>query len=243
MAPGRILESLVDRHCASPRPADACRALLFAWLQERLALPEGMSAEAFWSLLKRVDAEFDQRVTENPRAHADAEFPAVHERFREARRELVGADLDERLFGLSDALLQLPQRVEALARDSRMPLERKLLAYQEALQRLEDAHGVRLLSVVEPVELAKHELRLRETAHVLGAEQRSEVLARYTGPEYARRYLEHQREHQARSERLKAFNQEREALLKQLASEPSPQPLRQRMLAVDERLLEKYDLR
>ncbi|MCY1077330.1 lipase secretion chaperone [Archangium lansingense] len=243
MAPGRILESLRDRYCGSPqRGADECRGLLFAYLQERFALPEEVTSVAFWSMLARIDAEFDRLVTSNPRSHSDAEFLAVHERFREARRDIAGAALDRRLFGLSDDLLDLPQRVGELAGDSRMPLEQKLAAYQDALQRIEHEHGVRLMSVMEPVELARHELRIREAADVLGPEQRREVLERYTGPEYARRYLDYHQEQQTRSERLKAFNQERDLLLKQLASESSPEQLRQRMLAVDQRLFEKYDL-
>lgn len=241
MAPGRILESLLDRHCGSPRrQASECHGLLFAYLQERLSLPEELTSAAFWSMLERIDAEFDRLVTNNPRSHSDAGFLTVHERFREARRDIVGPALDRHLFGLSDDLLHLPHRVGELARDSRMPLEQKLAAYQDALHRLEDEHRVRLVSVMEPVELAKHELSIREAAAVLGAEQRREVLERYTGPEYARRYLDHHREQQARSERLKAFNQEREFLLKQLVSESSPEQLRQRMLAVDQRLFEKY---
>lgn len=243
MAPGRILASLLDRHCGNPRQrAGECRALLFAHLQERLALPEELTSAAFWSLLERIDAEFDQRVTSNPRSHSDDEFLAVHARFREARRELIGLELDRRLFGLSDELLQLPQRVGELARDSRMPLEQKLAVYQDALHRIEEEHQVRLVSVMEPVELAKHELSLRQSAEVLGAEQRREVLERYTGPEYARRYLDYHQEQQSLSERLKAFNQERESMLKQWASESSPEQLRQRMLAVDQHLFEKYDL-
>ncbi|MFY0568426.1 lipase secretion chaperone [Archangium lansingense] len=243
MAPGRILESLLDRYCGSPqRGADECREHLFAYLQERLALPEEVTSAAFWSMLERIDAEFDRLVTSNPRSRSDAEFLAVHGRFREARRDIVGAALDRRLFGLSDDLLDLPQRVGELAGDSRMPLEQKLAAYQDALQRIEHEHGVRLMSVMEPVELARHELRIREAADVLGPEQRREVLERYTGPEYARRYLDYHQEQQTRSERLKAFNQERDLLLKQLASESSPEQLRQRMLAVDQRLFEKYDL-
>ena len=243
MAPGRILQSLLDRYCGSPRHrAGECRDLLFAYLQERLALPEELTSAAFWSMLERIDAEFDRLVTSNPRSHADAEFLSVHERFREARRDLVGPALDRRLFGLSDDLLLLPQRVEELARDSRMPLERKLAVHQDALHRIEEEHHVRLVSVMEPLELAKHELRIREAAGVLGTEQRREVLERYTGPEYAQRYLDYHLEQQTRSERLKAFNQERELMLKQLGSESSPEQLRQRMLAVDQQLFKKYDL-
>ncbi|HYO72256.1 MAG TPA: lipase secretion chaperone, partial [Archangium sp.] len=244
MTPGRILDSLLDRYCGSPRDrAGECRDLLFAHLRERLGLSEELTSAAFWSMLERIDAEFDRRVTRDPRSHTDAGFLAIHERFREARRDIAGAALDRRLFGLSDGLLHLPQRVGELARDSRMPLEQKLAAYQDALHGIEEEHGVRLVSVMEPVELAKHELSIREAAGMLGAEQRREVLEHYTSPEYARRYLDYHQEQRARNERLKAFNQERESLLKQLASESSPEQLRQRMLAIDQRLSEKYDLR
>jgi hypothetical protein len=102
---------------------------------------------------------------------------------------------------------------------------------------------VRLGSVVEPVELAKHALRLHETAGPLGPEQQQAVLERYASPEVARRYLEHQQEQRDRSERLRAFNQERDQLLEQLAGAGlTPEQRRQRMTEIDQQLFEKYHL-
>ena len=156
----------------------------------------------------------------------------------------MGADLDRRLFGLADEVLHLPFQVEDLLRDTNLSSEQKLAAYGAALQRIEREHGVRLASVVEPVELGKHALRLHETAGPLEPEQRQAVLERFAGPGSSRRYLEHQQEQQDQSERLRAFNQERDQLLEQLARAGlTPEQHRQRMSEIDSQLFEKYHLR
>jgi len=70
------------------------------------------------------------------------------------------------------------------------------------------------------------------------------VLERYAGAEVAQRYLEHQREQEDRTERLRAFNQERDQLLEQLSREGlTPEQLRQRMAELDPPLFDKYHLR
>ncbi|KFE70369.1 hypothetical protein DB31_5411 [Hyalangium minutum] len=252
LAPGRILKSLLERRCglvqrhAQALAVDAaglCRELLFAAVKERLALSSNVSEARFWELLTQVDEAYERLVVADPSTARDEAFRAAFERFREARRGIVGADLDRRLFGLADEVLRLPFQVEDLLHDPKTSAEQKLAAYEETLQRIERESGVRLASVVEPLELAKHALRLQEAAGPLGPEQRQAVLARYAGPETAERYLANQQEQQDRSERLHAFNQERDALLEQLARAGlGPEQRRQRMAEIDQQLFEKYRL-
>lgn len=262
LAPGRILNSLLARRCGLVRShaeelalererlglqssdgAGLCREFLFSLLKERLALPEGMSQERLWDMLEQVDAAYARLVLADPAAASDEDFRAAYERFREARRGIVGADLDRRLFGLADEVLHLPFQVEDLLRDKTTSTEQKIADYDAALQRIEREQGVRLASVVEPIELAKHALRLHETAGPLAPEQRQAVLERYAGPEVSRRYLAHQQEQQDRSERLRAFNQERDQLLEQLARAGlTPEQRRQRMTEIDSQLFKKYHL-
>lgn len=262
LAPGRILNSLLDRRCglvqrhaeelapyreqlglASSDSANLCRNLLFSLVKERRAVPEGVSEERLWEMLEQIDAAYERLVIADPSTAREESFRAAYERFREARRGIVGPELDRRLFGLADEVLHLPFQVDELLRDPRTSTEQKLAAYEGTLQRIEREHGVRLASVVEPLELAKHALRLQETAGPLAADQQRAVLERYAGPEVAQRYLEHQREQQDRSERLRAFNQEREQLLEQMAREGlTPEQRRQRMAELDSQLFEKYRL-
>ena len=262
LAPGRILNSLLDRRCGlvqshaeelalererlglqASDAAGLCREILFSLLKERLALPEGISQARFWDMLDQVDADYARLVLADPAAASDEAFRASYERFREARRGGVGADLDRRLFGLADEVLHLPFQVEDLLRDKNTTTDQKIAAYDAALQRIEREQGVQLASVVEPIELAKHALRLHETAGPLGLKQRQAVLERYAGPDSSRRYLEHQQEQQARSERLRAFNQERDQLLEQLARAGlTPEQRRQRMTEIDSQLFKKYHL-
>ncbi|MDY7231181.1 lipase secretion chaperone [Hyalangium rubrum] len=247
LAPGRILRSLLAKRCGLVQrhaSAGVCRELLFSHLKERLGLPEDTSQARFWEMLEQVDAAYERLVVADPAAARDEAFRAAYGRFREARRAIVGPELDRHLFGLADEVLLLPFEVDDLLRDARASAEQKLAAYESTLQRIEREHGVRLASVVEPVELAKHALRIQETAGPLGPEQQRAVLERYAGTEVAQRYLEHQREQQDRSERLRAFNQERDQLLEQLSREGlTPEQRRQRMAELDPPLFEKYRLR
>ncbi|WP_163992444.1 lipase secretion chaperone [Pyxidicoccus caerfyrddinensis] len=262
LTPSRLLKSLLDRRCGAlrshleeltpyraqlqlegPDGAAACRSLLFGWLKERFALPDDLTQERLWSMLEQVDSEYERLVVSQFPFASDEALLAAHERFREARRGILGPSIEGPLFGLSDELFQLPYRVDHLATDSHTSVDQKLAAWQEWLQRLESEHGVRLASVVEPVELAKLELRIRETAGPLGPEQQRAVYERHAGSESALRYLEHQREQTERRERLDAFNLERARLLEQLTrSGLTPEQLRQRMPAVDQQLLVKHQL-
>jgi hypothetical protein len=262
LAPGRILNSLLDRRCGlvqshaeelalergrlglqSSDGAGLCRELLFSLLKERLGLPEGMSQARFWDMLEQVDAAYARLVLADPAAASDEAFRASYERFREARRGVVGTELDRRFFGLADEVLHLPFQVEDLLRDKNTSTEQKIAAYDATLQRIGREQGVQLASVVEPIELAKHALRLHETAGPLSPEQRQAVLERYAGPDVSRRYLEHQQEQQDLSERLRAFNQERDQLLAQLARAGlTPEQRRQRMTEIDSQLFTKYHL-
>jgi hypothetical protein len=246
LAPGRIVKSLVDRRCGfdGPDSANMCRSLLFSVLKERLALPEDLSQDKLWDMLAQVDAAYERLVVGDPASARDEAFRAAYARFQEARRSIVGPDLDRRLFGLADEVLTLPFQVNELVHDSRASTGQKIAAYEATLQRIEREHGVSLASVVEPLELAKHALRLHETAGPLEPERRQAVLERYAGAEAAQRYLEHQREQEDRNERLRAFNQERDQLLEQLSREGlTPEQLRQRMAELDPPLFEKYRLR
>jgi len=262
LAPGRILNSLLDRRCGlvqrhaeeialereslglqSSDGAGLCREILFSLLKERLALPEDMPQARFWDMLEQVDAAYTQLFLADPGAASDEAFRAAYERLREDRSGIVGADLDRRLFRLADEVLHLPFQVEDLLRDKTTSTEQKIAAYDAALQRIEREQGVQLASVVEPLDLAKHALRLHETAGPLGPEQRQAVMERYAAPDVARRYLEHQQEQQDRSERLRAFNQERDQLLEQLARAGlTPEQRRQRMTEIDSQLFKKYHL-
>ncbi|MBN1207333.1 MAG: hypothetical protein JXB05_20795 [Myxococcaceae bacterium] len=262
LAPGRILRSLLARRCGlverhaeqllalreqlaldGGSGAELCRGLLYSSLKERLALPGDITPARLWEQLEQVDAAYARFVVEDPSSSQESGFFSAVERFREARRRIVGPELDQRLFGLSDAVLQLRPEVDSLLRDPGTSVEQKLAAWQELLQRIEHEHGVRLADVMEPVELARQELRLRESAGPLDADTRRAVLERYAGPEVALRDLEHHREQQERDERLRAFNAEREQLLAELVSAGlTPEQLRQRMPEIDQRLIEKYHL-
>lgn len=262
LAPGRILKSLLDRRCGLVQrhaeelapyreklrlggsdSASLCRDLLFSLVKERRAVPEGVSQERLWEMLEQIDAAYERLVIADPSTGRDEAFRAAYERFREARRGIVGPELDRRLFGLADEVLHLPFQVEEWLRDPRTSAEQKLAAYEGTLQRIEREHGVRLASVVEPLELARHALRLQETAGPLAVDQQRAVMERYASPEVIQRYLEHQQEQQERSERLRAFNQERDQFLEQMAREGlTPEQRRQRMVELDSQLFEKYRL-
>lgn len=262
LAPGRVLKSLLERRCgivqghaaelaaerehlglqASDGPG-LCRELLFSIVKERLGLAEEISQARFWELLDQVDAAYERLVVADPSAARTEAFRAASERFREVRRGIVGPELDQRLFGLADEVLRLPFQVADLAEDPRTSPAQKLAAYDAALQRIEREHAVRLSSVIEPLELAKHALQLQETSGPLRPEQRQALMERYAGPDVAQRYLAHEQEQQDRSERLRAFNQERDALLEQLARAGlGPEQRRQRMAEIDQQLFEKYRL-
>ncbi len=262
LAPGRLLRSFLEKRCGAvrrhaeelepwreqlglggPEGGALCERLLFAYLKERHALPDTLTPARLWSLLEQVDAAYTRLVADNPRATSDEGFLAATEHYRQVRRSLVGPELDARLFGLSDGLFQLPAEARRIASDTRASPEQKLAAWQEVLRHLEDTHAVKLAAVVEPVELARHELRIREADGPLGPEQRRAVLERYTSPEYARRHLEHQQQAQAHQERLAAFHAERELLLSQLTAQGlSPEQLRERMPGIDQQLFTKYHL-
>lgn len=262
LAPGRVLKSLLERRCglvqghaaelaaerehlglqASDGPG-LCRELLFSIVKERLGLAEDVSQARFWEMLDQVDAAYARLVVEDPSAARTEAFRAAYEHFRETRRGIVGPELDRRLFGLADEVLRLPFQVADLTQDARTSPAQKLAAYDETLQRIEREHSVRLSSVIEPLELAKHALRLQETAGPLPPEQRQALMERYAGADVTQRYLANQQEQQDRNERLRAFNQERDALLEQLARAGlGPEQRRQRMAEIDQQLFEKYRL-
>jgi hypothetical protein len=262
LAPGRLLQSLLERRCGlvrrhveelsahreqlgltGPDAEGFCRDLLFSLLQERLSLPEGTSQARFWESLERVDEAAARQVLGNPSASSGEAFHAAYERFRRERREVVGPEVERRLFGLPDELVRLPLQVDALVNDPQLTPGQRLATYESALQRIEQEYGVTLASVVEPLDLAKHALRLHETAGALGPAQRQAILEQYAGSETTRRYLEHQWEQQDRDERLRAFNQERARLLEQLTRAGlTPEQLRERMPGIDQQLFEKYHL-
>lgn len=244
MAPGRVLRSLLERRCPPPlRDPERCRSLLFAYLKERFSFPESITPAKLWALLDQVDAESDRTLVKPSAAASDEAFLAAYERFAGTRRGILGESLDRQLFGLADGLLHLPHQVRELAAETRNSPEQKLAAYHRLLEQLQLDHGVALATVVEPVELAKLELQIREASGALRLEQRQAVLQAYTSAEYARRYVAHQQAQESRSERLKAFNQEREQVLKRLADTGlTSEQLRQKMPEIDRQLLEKYQL-
>jgi hypothetical protein len=262
LAPGSIVQSLLARRCGlverhaeqlaglkgrleiqGTSSAELCRGLLFTHLKEQLSLPGDMSPEKFWSSLEQVDAAYKRIVLGDSAPAQDDAFFASVERFREARRGILGPELDRRIFGLSDDLLLLPAEVGALARASETSVDQKLATWHERIQRLEREHGIKLADVVEPMTLARHELSLRETTGPVTPDERQAVLERYAGTEAARRHLEHAQQQQQRGERLNAFNAERERLLGELARAGlTPEQLRQRMPEIDQHLLEKYHL-
>lgn len=262
LAPARILESLLKKRCGLlERHADAvalhgerlglegktgaelCRSLLLQRMKEQFALGEDVPPERLWELLGQVDAEYARLVVKELESHPGGSAEAARERFRAARRELLGPELTRRLFGLSDDLLRLPERVDALLADASLPRERKVEAWQGLLQQVEREHGVRLSTVVEPVDLARLELKLREAEGPLDAARRQEVLERYMGSESARRHLEHQQQQQALEARLEAFNRERQQRLVEMAAAGlTPEEQRARMPELDRQLFEKYHL-
>lgn len=262
LAPGRILQSLLDRRCGlleqhaeelqawrqqlgleGSSGAELCRSLLFASLRERLALPKDVTPAQLWTQLAQVDAAYEQLVVRDTSTATDSGYFAAVERFREERRRILGAELDTRLFGLSDDVLLLPSKVDTLLRDPGASVERNVATWQAELARIEREHGVRLAELLEPIDLARQELRLRESAGPLDDEARRAVLERHAGPEVAARELAFRHEQQERAERLSAFNAEREQLLAKLRAEGlTEEQLRERLPEIDQRLFEKYHL-
>jgi Proteobacterial lipase chaperone protein len=174
---------------------------------------------------------------------SESGYLAAVERFREARRHILGAELDARLFGLSDDVLLLPSQVDTLLRDPGASVEQNVATWQAELRRSEREHGVRLAELLEPMDLARQELRLRESAGPLDDEARRAVLERHAGPEVASKELEFRRDQHERAERLSAFNAEREQLLAKLRAEGlTAEQLRERLPEIDQRLFEKYHL-
>lgn len=267
MAPGRVLRSLLEKRCGlleryaeewrvykdrwgltGQTGPELCRSLLFNHLKERLGLPDGVTQAAFFARLDRIDAEYERLVLRQggfPGAAkaADDAFLDAYERFREARRGILGAELDHKLFGLADEVLHLPKEVQKIVADPRIPAPERLAAYKKLLTGIEGQYQVPLSSVLEPVELAKLELSIRETGTELGPEERRAVIEKYAGPEYAARYVQDQQEQVDRNERLKAFNQERDKMLADLRAEGlSPEEVQKRMPEIDRLLLRKYQL-
>ncbi len=262
LAPGRLLRSFLEKRCGRVRRhaeelgpwreqlglgaqegEDLCQSLLFAYLRERHGLPAELTPARLWSLLEQVDTAYARLVTDNPRAASDEGFLAAAGHYRQVRRDIVGPELDARLFGLSDGLFRLPAEAHRIARDTSASPAQRLAAWEQLLRQLEETHAVKLASVVEPVELARHELRIREAEGPLGPEQRRAVLERYTSPEYARHFLEHQQQEQSHRQRLEAFHAEREQLLAQLTAQGlTPEQLRERMPGIDQHLFTKYHL-
>ncbi|WP_224245517.1 hypothetical protein [Hyalangium gracile] len=262
LAPGRILQSLLDRRCGlverhaeelrawsqqlgleGTRGAELCRGLLFASLRERLALPDDVTPEFLWSRLEQVDAAYERLVVQEASSSSERGYFAALERFREERRRLLGPELDARLFGLSDDVLLLPSRVDTLLGSPGASVEQNVATWQAELRRIEREHGVRLSEVMEPVELARQELRLRESSGPLDEAARRAVLERQAGAEAASRELAFRHEQRERAERLSAFNAEREQLLAKLRGEGlTPEQLLERMPEIDRSLFEKYHL-
>ncbi|ADO70771.1 lipase secretion chaperone [Stigmatella aurantiaca] len=263
LAPNRVLRSLLARRCGlverhaeallarrealgleGENGAELCSGLLFRSLQKRLSLPEDLSQASFWRSLEQVDATYEQLVVNDPSSAQDEGYFSAIERFRQERRRRLGQELDARLFGLPDEMLRLPAEVSALLKNPETSGDEKVAAWQGLLQRVEQAHGVRLVDVMEPVELARQELRLRESAGPLDEATRHAVLEHHAGTEVAQRDQEHRREQEARGERLRAFNTERERILAELSRTGlTPEQLRQRMPEIDQRLIEQYQLR
>ncbi len=263
LAPGHILQSILDRRCGlveahaselrawmpqwgleGTTGAELCRSLLFSSLRERLALPDELTSARLWSLLEQVDAAYEQLVVGDASSASESGYFAAVEHFREARRRILGPELDSRLFGLSDDMLLLPSKVDALLLSPGASVEQNVAAWQAELRRIESEHGVRLSELLEPMELARQELRLRESAGPLDEEARRAVMERRAGPEVAARQLEFRQEQQDRAERLSAFNAERDQLLARLRGEGlTPEQLRERLPEIDQRLFEKYHLR
>ncbi|HEX2573548.1 MAG TPA: lipase secretion chaperone [Polyangia bacterium] len=268
LAPGRVLRSLLEKRCGllerheeawraykdrwgltGQTGPELCRSLLFAYLKDRLGLPEDVTQAAFFARLDRIDAEYERLVLRRlspgagGAATADAAFLDAYERFREARRGILGSELDRKLLGLADDVLHLPHEVQKIVADPRTPAAEKLAAYQKLLAGIEGQYQVLLSSVLEPVELAKLELRIREAEGELGPEERRAVIEKYAGPDYAARYVQDQQEQADRNERLKAFNQERDQMLAELrAAGLSPEEVQKRMPEIDRLLLHKYRL-
>lgn len=252
LTPGRIVTGLLEKRCGlllrhaadlAPASANPCRSLLFALLKERLALSDDITEEKLWSVLEQVDEEYRRQVVTRLESEPEMDSRAALERFRQARRALAGPELDAKLFGLSDALLLLPSRVDGLVADPAIPAERKLAAWQELLQSFEREHQAQLASVVEPMELARLELRIHEAAGPLDPQRRQAVLEHHLGAAAARERLEHQRAQQDRDARLEAFNRERERRLQELAASGlTPEQIRQRMPELDRLLFARYGL-
>lgn len=268
MAPGRVLRSLFEKRCGllerhaeewraykdrwgltGQTGQELCQSLLFGYLKERLGLAAGVSQAAFFARLDRIDAEYERLVLRQlspgraAAATADDAWIKEYERFREARRGILGADLDHKLFGLADDVLHLPQEVQKIVADPRTPAAEKLAAYKKLLAGIEGQYQTPLSSVLEPVELAKLELRIREAEGELGPEERRAVIEKYAGADNAARYVQDQQEQADRNERLKAFNQERDQMLAELRAKGlSPEEVQNRMPEIDRRLLHKYQL-
>lgn len=219
MAPRRMLAGLLARGCpAAPPPASGgdspgedearCRALLFSILREREGFPRELTEADLWEVLTHIDAAAGAQLF-TPSAQASIEaFAAAYERFREERRRLAGDALEHALFGLSDELMRLPTQVAALAREDATPLPQRLEAFRQHLTDIEASYGVELARVMEPVELARLELRLRESSGAVDAAAQRGVLEHYLGPERAREYLAAREAQQSLHERLEAFNRE-----------------------------------
>jgi hypothetical protein len=262
LAPSRILKSLIEHRCGlveqhaeellafrqklgleGTSGAELCQGLLFASLKERLALPDDVTPALLWSRLEQVDAAYERLILNDASSAQESGFFAAVERFREERRRILGLELDARLFGLSDDVLLLPSKVDSLLHTPGASVEQNVAAWQAELQRIEREQGVRLAEVLEPVDLARQELRLREALGPLDEESRRALLERYAGPEVAQRDSAFRHKQQDRAERLSAFNTEREQLLKKLSGEGlTPEQLRERMPELDQRLFEKYHL-
>jgi hypothetical protein len=264
LAPGRVLRSLLEKRCGllerhaeewrayrdrwgleGQTGPELCRSLLFTYLKERLGLPGDVTQAVFFARLDRIDAEYERLVLRrlSGSSASDEAFLGAYEPFREARRGILGQGLDQKLFGLADDVLHLPHQVRELVADPKLPAADKLAAYQKLLAQIEGQYQVPLSSVIEPIELAKLELGIREAEGRLGPEERRAIIEKYAGPEHAASYVQDQVEQAQRSERLKAFNQERDQMLKQLADQGlSPEEVRQRMPEIDRLLLTKYQL-
>lgn len=258
MTPSAMLQSLLARRCdvlrasldelaavrqevpASLAHGDAmaiCRHLVFAELQRRSG--SDLSEASFWMALAQVDAEFQATMQGRGEMEA-AEFRELYRRFADSRALLLGAELDQALFAVADASVALPGVVTELRGLEQVDAEEKSRRFRAHLSALQERLGIELAQLGEPVEFARMELSLHEG---LSLAEQQELMAYYTGADYAGRWAARKQQEQDRQQRMAAYHGEREVLVEQLPTDLSDAERSARLAEIDDYLLDKYQLK
>jgi len=270
MMPAKMLNSFLAKRCIKLRhqeqnhpkmkafypknlqnSEDLCRSLVFGIIQQKTQLADQLDSAQFWGLLQQIDEVFSDSFIANNIELNQASLNAGYQAFQTTRKLILGENLDQHLFGLSDDVFYLPSMVTEISLLSDVTLAEKIALFDAHIRQIERHHNITSTDILEPIEFAKMEIRiyqatLQENTSLEGssellAEFKESAMAKYMGHLKAEQYLTYQKEESLRITRLNQFNLEREDMLDQARIEGiSEEQLPLRMQSIDKQLFKKY---